>query len=165
MVTITTHSTRSMIAALALAFSAVFVAPIAGQAQSASDKPADPKAAGDKREGAGKASDRTMEIARRLAGQPAGKEECIWLGRRVLNRLWADDLDTAFRHLDLYDRFGCPGGHVQATFRCLVRQGLENDPKTPGLEDRIQVCWINPGSEPGVPAATAQSPEPGTTTR
>ncbi len=34
-----------------------------------------------------------------------------------------DDLDTAFRHLDLYDRFGCPAGHIQATFRCLVRQG------------------------------------------
>ena len=37
--------------------------------------------------------------------------------------MWRDDLDTAFRHLDLYDRFGCPGGHVQATFRCLARFG------------------------------------------
>ena len=29
--------------------------------------------------------------------------------------LWRDDLDTAFRHLDLYDRFGCPSAHIQAT--------------------------------------------------
>ncbi|MDO4950644.1 MAG: lipid-binding protein, partial [Bacteroidales bacterium] len=43
--------------------------------------------------------------------------------------MWLDDLDTAFRHLDLYDRFGCPGGHVQATFRCLTRFGGEIDPK------------------------------------
>ena len=43
--------------------------------------------------------------------------------------MWLDDLDTAFRHLDLYDRFGCPGGHVQATFRCLTRFGGQIDPK------------------------------------
>ena len=32
---------------------------------------------------------------------------------------------------DLYDRFGCPGGHIQATFRCLVAQGADVlvDPK------------------------------------
>ncbi|HYP10273.1 MAG TPA: beta-1-3, beta-1-6-glucan biosynthesis protein, partial [Xanthobacteraceae bacterium] len=39
---------------------------------------------------------------------PAGNPECVWLGRRVVSLLWRDDLDTAFRHLDLYDRFGCP---------------------------------------------------------
>ena len=37
--------------------------------------------------------------------------------------MWRDDLDTAFRHLDLYDRFGCPGEHIQISFRCVVRQG------------------------------------------
>src|SRR5690348_2834585 len=52
---------------------------------------------------------------------PAGNPECVWLGRRVVGLMWNDDLDTAFRHLDLYDRFGCPGGHIQAAFRCLTR--------------------------------------------
>jgi len=61
--------------------------------------------------------------AERLLGGPAANPECLWLGRRVVSLLWRDDLDTAFRHLDLYDRFGCPAGHIQATFRCLVRQG------------------------------------------
>ena len=32
---------------------------------------------------------------------PAGNPECVWLGRRVVSLLWRDDLDTAFRHLDL----------------------------------------------------------------
>jgi hypothetical protein len=79
--------------------------------------------------------------------------------------LWRDDLDTAFRHLDLYDRFGCPGGQIQATFRCLVRQG-DIDPKSPdALNARIHTCWINPSAQPA-PAAAATSAEPaGTTTR
>jgi hypothetical protein len=81
----------------------------------------------------------------------------------VISRLWVDDLDTAFRHLDLYDRFGCPGGHIQATFRCLVRQG-DTDPKAPeALNNRIHGCWINPSLP--APSTTAQSPEAGTTTR
>jgi hypothetical protein len=71
--------------------------------------------------------------------------------------LWRDDLDTAFRHLDLYDRFGCPAGHIQATFRCLVRQG-NIDPKAPEtLNGRVHSCWIHPGGEPTT-AATAPAP-------
>ena len=80
--------------------------------------------------------------------------------------MWLDDLDTAFRHLDLYDRFGCPGGHVQATFRCLTRFGGEIDPKVADtLSGRIHACWINPGAQPQTaaasqPAATAGSAAP-----
>ncbi len=46
--------------------------------------------------------------AARLLNWPGRQSECVWLGRRVVSLLWRDDLDTAFRHLDLYDRFGCP---------------------------------------------------------
>src|SRR3974390_1230235 len=69
-----------------------------------------------------KSIDEIAEAARLLTG-PAANPECVWLGRRVVSLLWRDDLDTAFRHLDLYDRFGCPSSHIQATFRCVVRQG------------------------------------------
>jgi hypothetical protein len=99
--------------------------------------------------------DEFAEAARVLSG-PAGHPECVWLGRRVVNLLWRDDLDTAFRHLDLYDRFQCPGGHVQATFRCVVRQG-SIDPKAPeSLAARVHQCWINPSLQPasaGAPPA------------
>jgi hypothetical protein len=107
--------------------------------------------------------DEFAEAARHLAG-PAGNPECVWLGRRVVNLLWRDDLDTAFRHLDLYDRFGCPGGHVQATFRCVVRQG-NIDPKAPEtLRARVHSCWINPSAPPTPPATTSAAPaQPGTT--
>jgi cell division septation protein DedD len=103
------------------------------------------------------------EAAQAING-PAGNPECVWLGRRVVRLMWVDDLDTAFRHLDLYDRFGCPGGHVQAAFRCLTRFGDQIDDKVPrSLDTRIQACWINPGAQPQpVAAATpAAAPSPG----
>ncbi len=100
--------------------------------------------------------DEIAEASRVLTG-PAGNPECVWLGRRVVSLLWRDDLDTAFRHLDLYDRFGCPSAHIQATFRCLVRQG-DIDPKAPEtLNGRVHSCWLNPGLPPS-PAATAKAP-------
>jgi hypothetical protein len=96
--------------------------------------------------------DEFAEAARVLSG-PAGNPECVWLGRRVVNLLWRDDLDTAFRHLDLYDRFGCPAGHIQATFRCVVRQG-NIDPKAPeSLSSRVHACWINPNMPPTTASA------------
>src|ERR671937_1072286 len=101
--------------------------------------------------------------AEKLLGGPAANPECLWLGRRVVSLLWRDDLDTAFRHLDLYDRFGCPGGHVQAAFRCLTRFGGQIDPKVAEtLSSRIQACWINPGAQPQAAAATPPAPAPST---
>src|SRR5688572_11702172 len=95
----------------------------------------------------GPKSDSLSEAAAAISG-PAGDAECVWLGRRVVSLLWRDDLDTAFRHLDLYDRFGCPANHVQATFRCVVRHG-PFDPKLPeSLNSRVHACWIDPGPPP-----------------
>jgi hypothetical protein len=78
--------------------------------------------------------------------------------------MFLDDIDTALRHLDLYDRFGCPGGHVQATFRCLTRFGAQIDPKVAStLDSRIHACWINPAAQPQTAAAaTPPSPAPST---
>jgi hypothetical protein len=102
-------------------------------------------------------TDEFVEAARVIDG-PAGNPECVWLGRRVVLLMWRDDLDTAFRHLDLYDRFGCPGGHVQAAFRCLVRFG-PIDPKEPdALSGRVHACWINPDAQPSDPTTAASPP-------
>lgn len=97
--------------------------------------------------------------AQQAINGPGGNPECVWLGRRVVRLMWLDDLDTAFRHLDLYDRFGCPGGHVQASFRCLTRFGAQIDDKVPrSLDGRIHACWINPGAQPQTAAAPAPAP-------
>jgi hypothetical protein len=100
--------------------------------------------------------------ASRLVTGPAGNPECVWLGRRVVGLMWRDDMDTAFRHLDLYDRFGCPGPHIQAAFRCVVRQGANIDPKSPPtLNARVHSCWLNPTASQAAaasPAATGSAP-------
>src|SRR5215210_5238111 len=98
-------------------------------------------------------TDEFVEATQAING-PGGNPECVWLGRRVVRLMWRDDLDTAFRHLDLYDRFGCPGGHVQATFRCLTRFGGQIDPKVAEtLNSRVHACWINPAVQPQAAAA------------
>ena len=109
-------------------------------------------------------TDEFVEAAQAING-PAGNPECVWLGRRVVRLMWLDDLDTAFRHLDLYDRFGCPGGHVQATFRCLTRFGGQIDPKVAEtLNSRVHACWVNPGAQPQAAAAAVPPPAPAATT-
>lgn len=144
------------------AFYAVALSLIATAAfaQSGGQRPAEPqKPASEAAKEAQKSIDEIAEAARVLQG-PAGNPECVWLGRRVVTLLWRDDLDTAFRHLDLYDRFGCPSSHIQATFRCLVRQG-HIDPKAPdSLNGRVQACWLNPALPPTPAAAAAPQGAP-----
>jgi hypothetical protein len=102
--------------------------------------------------------DQFSEAAQAING-PAGNPECVWLGRRVVQLVWNDDLDTAFRHLDLYDRFGCPGGHIQAAFRCLTRFGGQIDDKVRNsLSDHVHACWINPAAQPQAAAAPTAAP-------
>jgi hypothetical protein len=143
---------RSALVALALSSGAAM-------AQSGNGKPPEPqKPAADAPKENQDKIDEIAEAARLLTG-PAGNPECVWLGRRVVTLLWRDDLDTALRHLDLYDRFACPGAHIQATFRCLVRQG-NIDPKAQAtLVKRVHDCWLDPGLTPtdDAPAAAATS--------
>jgi hypothetical protein len=134
------------------------------RSQDQSGKPAatSPAQAADAARDSQRKTDEFVEAAQAING-PAGNPECVWLGRRVVVLMWRDDLDTAFRHLDLYDRFGCPGGHVQATFRCLVRFFSAIDPKTPdSLSGRVHACWINPAAQPQAAAAAAPPAAPAT---
>jgi hypothetical protein len=114
---------------------------------------------------AGGHPDESAETTRILMG-PAGRGECVWIGKRIVGLLWKDDLDTALRHLKLYDRFGCPGEHLQLSFRCIVRQGdiqkdAAKEPKT--FDNRVDACWMNPAT-PAPPAnqPTAAVEKPGT---
>jgi hypothetical protein len=147
-------------AALLAAASALAVMPASAQSGDAKggDKPA-AAAPADAAKDAQRQVDEFAEASRVVNG-PGGNPECVWLGRRVVGLLWRDDMDTAFRHLDLYDRFGCPGQHIQAAFRCVVRQGSNIDPKSPqSLNSRVHTCWLNPAA-----SQTAAAPPPGAAT-
>jgi hypothetical protein len=133
------------------------------RAQDQSGKPAaaNPAQAAEAAKDNQRKTDEFAEAAQAING-PAGNPECVWFGRRVVRLMWLDDIDTALRHLDLYDRFGCPGGHVQATFRCLTRFGGQIDPKVAEtLNSRVHACWINPAVQPQA-AAAASVPAPST---
>ena len=153
---------RQFAASLAVS-SLVLLASLSGAfAQSGTPTPDQGKAAAQPADAAKEATaqnqrrtDEFAEAAQAING-PAGNPECVWLGRRVVRLMWRDDLDTAFRHLDLYDRFGCPGGHIQAAFRCLTRFGAQIDPKVAEtLDSRVHACWINPAAQPQQAAAAA----------
>jgi len=102
---------------------------------------------------------------------PAGNPECYELGTNALYRLVGDDIDAAFRHLDLYDRFGCPSAHIQAAYRCLLLHPATpdkkpDDPKAVVLDGptgMIHACWVNPALPvtAASPAPTAAAPGPG----
>ena len=147
-----------LFAALLIAVAAPSLITSPAFAQSNEAKPADKApAAGQEPAKDPQKVDEYAEAQHAITG-PAGNPECVWLGRRVVSLLWRDDLDTAFRHLDLYDRFGCPSAHIQASFRCLILHGSNIDPKAAdSLNARVQSCWINPAM-PAIPAPAAAAP-------
>jgi hypothetical protein len=148
--------------ALLIGIGSAFAQSGDSRAQDQSGKPAGANAAADAAKDNQRRTDEFVEAAQAING-PAGNPECVWFGRRVVRLMWLDDIDTALRHLDLYDRFGCPGGHVQATFRCLTRFGGQIDPKVADtLNSRVHACWINPAAQPQAAAAAATPAAPAT---
>ena len=130
---------------------AVLTLPAAAQTP---DGKAVDKAAGPAQKPAAQPTDEYSSIQREVSG-PAGNPECVWLGRRVVSLLWRDDIETAFRHLDLYDRFGCPAGHIQATFRCLILHDSSIDAKSPDSLQRAGRSVLDQ-SDPAGPAAAGR---------
>jgi hypothetical protein len=152
-----------------IALSLAAVVPAAAQGND--QKPAEtakPATEAAKPDAGTRRADDIAEASRIVIG-PAGNPECVWLGRRVVSLLWNDDLDTAFRHLDLYDRFGCPAAHIQATFRCAIQQGNIDPKAQETLNTRVHSCWINPSMTPAPASAPAAQATPngssGTTMR
>jgi hypothetical protein len=147
-----------------LAAALVFAAAPAGWAQNAGDQkpaeqaqkpPATPPGEAPKEEK--KKLDEFAEAARILPGA-AGQPECVWTGRRVVSLLWRDDLETALRQLELYDRFSCPSDHLQQAFRCVVRQGEIDKKWTESIGARVAACWLTPSLPPIIAAPANGTP-------
>src|SRR6476619_6771068 len=100
-----------------------------------------------------KAIDEYKEAAEKLTSS-AGAPECVWTGRRIESLLWRDDIDTARRYIDLYDRFGCSAEHLKLTFRCVIRQGPIDPKAADRLAARVHDCWLDPE---GTPTAASRS--------
>ena len=92
---------------------------------------------------AAKAIAEYKEAAAKLSSS-AGAPECVWTGRRITSLLWRDDIDTARRYIDLYDRFGCSSEHLKLAFRCIIEQGPIDPKAADRLASRVHDCWIAP---------------------
>jgi hypothetical protein len=77
----------------------------------------------------------------------AGAPECVWTGGRIASLLWRDDVDTARRYIDLYDRFKCSSEHLKLVFRCVIEQGPLDPKAADRLASRVHNCWITPEGE------------------
>jgi len=146
---------RSLVTVLCAAF--IAGSCCAAYAQSFGDaKPAEPQKPPELKSEAAHLAD----VARTLQGR-AGDAECAHLGELAITLMAKNDLDTAFRHMDLYDRFGCPGAHIQQSFRCLLLAGIPNSKDSAGLESLVRNCWAPKAAQPA-PAAAAPAPAPAT---
>ena len=143
------------------AFAALTVAllllPVTASAQSSGGTPKPPEQAetGAQHDGENKAAEQAKaeqeataraiaeyEEAEAKLPRSAGAPECVWTGRRIVTLLWRDDIDTARRYIDLYDRFKCSQDHLKIVFRCLIKQGPLDPKASDRLATRVQNCWI-----------------------
>ena len=94
----------------------------------------------------------------------AGAAECVWTGRRIASLLWRDDIDTARRYIDLYDRFSCSPEHLKLVFRCVIQQGPLDPKAADRLASRVHDCWMAPETPTTAASqATTSSTEKGGT--
>lgn len=104
-------------------------------------KPADEAAA--EQQAAARAVAEYREAAAKLP-HSAGSADCVWTGRRIASLLWRDDIDTARKYIELYDRFGCSAEHLKQAFRCVVQQGPIDPKAADRLALRVHSCWVAP---------------------
>ena len=144
-------SSRIAAAVLVASLLLADAASVTAQQQGGDHKPSDQGAAEQKppeeptpeQQALQRAIEEYAEAKDRLTAS-AGVAECVWSGKRITSLLWRDDIDTARRYMDLYDRFGCSGEHLKLAFRCLVKQGPLDPKAADRLAARVHDCWIAP---------------------
>lgn len=123
-------------------------------------KPADQKAADQaaaEQQAAQREIEEYKEARDKLPGS-AGAGECVWTGRRIESLLWRDDIDTARKYIELYDRFGCSPEHLKIAFRCIIEQGPIDPKAADRLASRVQSCWIAPDEPTTASSQATDSP-------
>jgi len=139
---------------LAFVCLAAVLAAVLAASPAAAQAPTDAKANEQQKAEASKKTEAAhlAEVARLVKG-PAGFPECAHLGENAVSLMMRNDIDTAWRHIDLFDRFGCPFAHVQTSFRCVLLKGMPVAKDGPSLEDIVRACWIDPSTTSVTPAA------------
>ena len=140
---------RSLAFVLLAAFLAAAGSPATAQA------PADKANEQQKAEAAKKTEAAHLaDVARRVKGS-AALPECAHLGENAISLLMRNDVDAANRHIYFYDRFGCSGAHLQASFHCALLIGMPARDAKESLEDIIRTCWLDPSAKSATSSAAA----------
>ncbi len=71
-----------------------------------------------------------------------GREECAWVGKRIISLLVRDDAMTAGDFGPFYQRFLCPEDHLSQAFGCVVAN-LDTI-ESGALADQVDECWREP---------------------
>jgi hypothetical protein len=152
------RSTISSAAAL-VAVGLFFMSPVPASAQQSGGEKPPEQAQGEQKteqkdgdqkaaeQAAQEAAEKDMQEYREAAAKlsrSAGAAECVWTGRRIASLLWRDDIDTARRYIDLYDRFNCSSEHLKLVFRCVIQQGPIDPKAADRLASRVHECWLSP---------------------
>lgn len=84
--------------------------------------------------------------------------ECMWIGKRIVNLLRREDVDTAHTFDRFYAAFGCPIVHLGKAFGCVVASESERE----AIDERIDRCWADPYTRlfPPLPPKTRDTPLP-----
>ena len=109
---------RSLVILLGAALVAGLNGPAFAQANADNKPPDQQNAEANKTE-----ADHFAAVARVVTG-PAANPECIHHGELAITLMIKNDLDTAQRHINFYDRFGCPGLYLRMSYRCLLNVGV-----------------------------------------
>jgi hypothetical protein len=139
------YTAKSVLSAVLVAGTVFLSAPspVAAQSGPPQGNAGQPQQPNDPVAEANKRALEEFQEASKLPGA-AGKPECVWLGRRIASLLFRDDVDTARRQMEVYDRFSCPSDHLRLTFRCVVRQGNIDQKSPESLPQRVHACWLQP---------------------
>lgn len=86
---------------------------------------------------------------------PALREDCAWIGQRIVSLLVRDDPMTGNDFVPFYQRFNCPPEHLSHAFACVVSAGSSENEV---LAERIAQCWTDPERKPA--AAEPAKPSP-----
>lgn len=84
---------------------------------------------------------------------PALREDCAWIGQRIVSLLVRDDPMTGNDFVPFYQRFNCPPEHLSRAFACVVSAGSSENEL---LAERVAQCWTDPERKPA--AAEAAKP-------
>lgn len=86
---------------------------------------------------------------------PALREDCAWIGQRIVSLLVRDDPMTGNDFVPFYQRFNCPPEHLSRAFACVVSAGSSENEV---LAERVAQCWTDPERKPA-PAEPEKKPE------